>query len=65
MTTKEITGCVDCPCCDDNDFCEGYTCTLSEGLTVLLIELDNQNFIPTDPEWCPLKKGPIVFKLVP
>ena len=60
LNMKEIiiTGCVDCPCCKRNDFCEGYTCELD---TKEIIKEDKLTCAIT-PEWCPIKNNPTTIK---
>jgi len=58
--TKEliVENCTDCPFCETNDFCEGFTCKLDKELIIK----ENKYAYPIDPEWCPLKKQDILVK---
>jgi hypothetical protein len=55
---KIITGCSDCPCCDMNDFCSGYTCKIDKKERIK----EDENGIEITPDWCIIKKGPLTIK---
>lgn len=57
----EISGCKDCPMCDENDMCSGYTCRMVE-YPNNYIKQERKKYIPETPEWCPIKKSDITFK---
>lgn len=55
-----IKGCENCPMCDMNDSCAGYSCQLMPSTDNYIKE--SKQFRPITPEWCPLKYEDIVFK---
>jgi hypothetical protein len=58
FNVKTITGCDDCPMCDANDICAGYTCNLNIGVIIK----ESKKRIPITPKWCPIKKKPLIVK---
>lgn len=61
FSTKFITGCSDCPLCNENDMGAGYNCKLKEYPDNYIKE--SKKYEAKTPKWCPLKKGAIFFKL--
>ena len=57
-----ITGCHDCPMCDMNDMCSGYSCRMIKGIKEDKHIEDSKQFQPITPKWCPIKKQSIIFK---
>jgi len=55
-----ISGCTDCPCCDQNDFCSGYTCNLKDAPKNQIKE--SKTFQRITPKWCPLKNNDLILK---
>jgi len=66
MKTINIEGCINCPVIDQNDFCDGWTCRLEEkkNSDAYTIILEDKNFLPINPDWCPLKEQTILLKLI-
>lgn len=56
-----VSGCSDCPACDENDMALGYTCKLKEHPNNLIDERPH-TLQPITPEWCPLKNQDIQLK---
>lgn len=64
MTELKVTGCSDCPCCDENftlSNCQLARCK-DRNENHYLIEQDD-NLQLTTPLWCPLKQGSITLKM--
>lgn len=59
--TIEISGCKDCPMCNENDMSSGYSCRIAQYPNDY-IKQANGKYIPETPEWCPLKQSDITFK---
>jgi hypothetical protein len=55
-----ILGCKECPMCDMNDMCSGYSCRLKYYPDNLIKE--SKKFQPITPNWCPIKQNDILFK---
>ena len=60
VSTRIIYGCSDCPMCDMNDMCSGYSCRLKEHPDNFIKE--SKNFQPITPKWCPIKQNDVLFK---
>lgn len=61
--TIEISGCEDCPMCDMNDMCSGYSCRMVKyPENDNYIKEDSKKHIAITPSWCPLKQNDITFK---
>lgn len=58
-----IKGCEDCPAVDRSGW-GGHTCNLEEkdNLVPGTIIPEDKRYIPITPDWCPLKKQPILLK---
>lgn len=55
-----ISGCIDCPMCDMNEMCSGYSCRLKSPGENFIKETKSYN--PITPKWCPIKLNNITFK---
>jgi len=60
VSTRIISGCSDCPMCDMNDMCSGYSCRLKEHPDNFIEE--SKKFQPITPKWCPIKQSDVLFK---
>ena len=60
VSTRIISGCSDCPMCDMNDMCSGYSCRLKEHPDNFIKE--SKKFQPITPKWCPIKQSDVLFK---
>ena len=60
VSTRIISGCSDCPMCDMNDMCSGYSCRLKEHPDNFIKE--SKKFQPITPKWCPIKQNDVLFK---
>lgn len=59
MIVKEITGCVDCPFCDENDMGIGYSCRIKVFDNHIK---ETKKFQKITPEWCPIKEQPLIIR---
>jgi len=55
-----ISGCSECPMCDMNDMCSGYSCRLKKHPDNFIKE--SKKFQPITPKWCPIKQNDVLFK---
>jgi hypothetical protein len=69
MKELEIDGCINCPMCDMNDMCSGYSCQLYRMLNPPgykigdnFIHEDTKKFIPINPDWCPIQGEGLILK---
>lgn len=59
MTEIIVHGCNTCPACDENDMATGYHCKFLPHPDNHIHEDEKYQIIT--PEWCPLKKSPILL----